>query len=84
MVVDPSSLALALLHAFALSLAFVMIPAQCCCVGLKGLPLLTDVVHLALSLEMRLLALPALVAVAWIFVVSVAVVLVALLDVRIC
>ena len=72
MVITSMSNTLPRIH-FALSFSLVGNQTQRCSIGLEGLPLLTDVFHLALSLEIRLLALPALVSVAWIFVVSVAV-----------
>ena len=75
----PDAFALAFLHALALSLAFARVPAQCCCIGLKGLPLLVEVVLLALGLVVRLLTLTALIGSAWFVVVAVVAVLVSLL-----
>ena len=54
---SPNAFALAFLCALALSLAFARVPAQCCCIGLEGLPLLVEVVLLALGLVVRLLTL---------------------------
>ncbi len=77
----PDAFALAFLHALALSLALARVPAQCCCIGLEGLPLLVEVVLLALGLVVRLLTLTALVVSAWFVVVAVVACLVALMIV---
>ena len=78
---SPDAFALAFLHALALSLAFARVPAQRCCIGLKGQPLLVEVVLLALGLVVRLLTLTALVVSAWFVVVAVVACLVALMIV---
>ena len=47
---DQGALALAFAFEIPLSLAFALVPARCCSIGLEGLLVVVDVVELALGL----------------------------------